>query len=305
MELEVPAQQKAFLSQVTDAGLLMPLGRQGLFARSALFEEIAAGVGRLVDRLGSGQNPMKLTFPPVIPLQLANASGALSSFPNLLGLVYTFTGDDKQHAQLLSNLEDGRELSDILEPTSLALVTAACHPLYPLLRGVLPEGGCYADVLGQCFRFEPSNDPARLLSFRQRELVCLGAPAAVARQYESWVTGAEELLQGLGLAASSAAASDPFFGRAGRLLADAQRSKNLKTEIVVKFYDQEGGTAIASCNLHEDHFCRSFDIRTPDGSVAHSACVGFGLERITLALVHTHGVDIDGWPLALRDRLTL
>ena len=34
-----------------------------------------------------------------------------------------------------------------------------------------------------------------------------------------------------------------------------------------------------------DHFGINYDIRTNDGEVAHSACVGFGLERIALALL--------------------
>ena len=36
-------------------------------------------------------------------------------------------------------------------------------------------------------------------------------------------------------------------------------------------------------------------------SVAHTACVGFGLERITLALLRHHGLDLAAWPEAVRD----
>ena len=49
----------------------------------------------------------------------------------------------------------------------------------------------------------------------------------------------------------------------------------------------------------------AFDIRTHDGAVAHSACVGFGLERIALALFKTHGLDVSGWPLEVRNVLDL
>ena len=62
-------------------------------------------------------------------------------------------------------------------------------------------------------------------------------------------------------------------------------------------------TAIASANYHEDHFGLPFGMHTPDGEVAHSACFGYGLERITLALFATHGSDVAGWPGEVRSAL--
>jgi seryl-tRNA synthetase len=62
-------------------------------------------------------------------------------------------------------------------------------------------------------------------------------------------------------------------------------------------------TAIASANYHLDHFGVPFAIRTADGEAAHSACIGFGLERITLALLRTHGLDPADWPTTVRTRL--
>ena len=62
-------------------------------------------------------------------------------------------------------------------------------------------------------------------------------------------------------------------------------------------------SAISSANYHEDHFGLPFDLRTPDGEIAHSACFGFGLERITLALFATHGMDVANWPAGVRSAL--
>jgi hypothetical protein len=36
---------------------------------------------------------------------------------------------------------------------------------------------------------------------------------------------------------------------------------------------------------------------------AHTACLGFGLERITLALVKRHGLDQERWPATVREEL--
>ena len=66
-----------------------------------------------------------------------------------------------------------------------------------------------------------------------------------------------------------------------------------------------GPTALASTNYHEDHFGHPFSLRTPDGEHAHSACIGFGLERITLALLSTHGLDPAAWPDSVRESLSL
>jgi hypothetical protein len=50
--------------------------------------------------------------------------------------------------------------------------------------------------------------------------------------------------------------------------------------------------AVMSCNYHLEHFGEAFDIRTDDGAVAHTACVGFGLERMALALGSDAGSEI-------------
>jgi hypothetical protein len=46
-----------------------------------------------------------------------------------------------------------------------------------------------------------------------------------------------------------------------------------------------------------------YGLRTADGEVAHTACLGFGLERVVLALLHTHGLDLHAWPAAVRGKL--
>ena len=62
-------------------------------------------------------------------------------------------------------------------------------------------------------------------------------------------------------------------------------------------------TAISSSNYHLDHFGMAFSIETASGGTAHSACVGFGAERITFALLRTHGLDPGSWPARVTGRL--
>ena len=87
--------------------------------------------------------------------------------------------------------------------------------------------------------------------------------------------------------------------------ASAEVEQRLKVEILAPITSEENPTAITSSNYHLDHFGVAFDIRTADGEVAHSSCVGFGLERIAFALFKTHGMDPDRWPTEVRGVLEL
>jgi hypothetical protein len=84
------------------------------------------------------------------------------------------------------------------------------------------------------------------------------------------------------------------------MLAANQRSEELKYEIVAPVFDCGRPTAISSSNCHLDHFSRPFGIETADGGPAHTSCFGFGVDRITLALLDRHGTDPDGWPAGVR-----
>jgi seryl-tRNA synthetase len=159
------------------------------------------------------------------------------------------------------------------------------------------------DVLTVCFRHEPSNDPARMQMFRQREYVRIGDPASVRAHRDLWLERGQQMLRDVQLPVHADIANDPFFGRAGKLLAVSQRDQALKFELLVPICSEEKPTACVSCNYHEDHFGHAFDIRLADGSSAHTACVGFGLERITLALFRWHGFDVSAWPSGVRKTL--
>ncbi len=189
--------------------------------------------------------------------------------------------------------------------SELVLAPAACYPLYPAIaaRGPLPEGGLTLDTSdAYVFRREPSNDPARMQIFHMREIVRIGERDVVLEWRERWRERAAELLRSLGLDIEMDLATDPFFGRTGRLLASAQREQQLKVELLAPISGSER-TAIASSNYHQDHFGHTFGLRTAAGELAHTGCTAFGEERIVLALLSTHGLDPDGWPEEVRRQL--
>jgi seryl-tRNA synthetase len=294
-----------FLQKLVEARLLIPSGVDGVYGRGDRFEAVCEGADACVTRLGAGDGAERIRFPPVVTRANFEKSDYLKSFPDLAGVVYSFEGGDREHHALLRRLEQGEPWTAGLVPTDVVMTPAACYPIYPTLAGTLPAGGRRFDVQSYCFRHEPSKDPARMQLFRQREHVRIGTPDDVRAFRDLWRERGAELVAGLGLEARVEVANDPFFGRAGRMLAANQREQALKFELLIPICSREEPTACVSFNDHRDHFGLLFGIHLPDGSPAHTACVGFGLERIALALFHTHGLDVLGWPAPIRRMLAV
>jgi len=286
----------AFRDRLLEHGVLVSSGVPGLYGRSGAFEEVVDGIERYVTRMGRADGPEVLRFPPILNRSHMARSGYLNSFPQLAGSVHSFDGGAAEHKELMHHLDVGEEWADALPPTDVALTPAACYPVYPIAAGMLPEGGRLFDVMSYCFRHEPSTDPARMQSFRQREYVRLGTPDDVRAFRDLWLERSQMMLSSLGLQVKADLANDAFFGKRGRMLAASQRDQSLKFEILAPVADAEALTAIASCNYHLDHLSGAFGVYTAPNEFAHTACVGFGLERITLALFAAHGLCVDEWP---------
>jgi seryl-tRNA synthetase len=135
-----------------------------------------------------------------------------------------------------------------------------------------------------------------------REYVRVGRPDDITSWRSRWLERGLEMMQGLLLDVHIALANDPFFGRTGRMLAANQREQELKYELVVPITSSENPTAVLSFNYHQELFGSLYGI-TVEGSTAHTGCVGFGMERVVLALLKTHGLDPSAWPANVRARL--
>jgi seryl-tRNA synthetase len=295
--------EKTFFDDLVAARLIVPSGVPGVFGRGAVFEDVVGRLGDLVTRWGAEDRAEKLAFPPTLSRQIFEKSEYLESFPHLAGTVWSFEGTDAQHLELKERIRDGKPWGDLQSMTDVVLAPSACYPVYPIFAGRLPEEGKVVDVQQWVFRHEPSEEPTRMQSFRMREYVRMGTPAEVVRWRGGWLDRGLALLVSLGLDARVEVASDPFFGRSGRMLVKNQKEAQLKFEVVVPLTSEEKPCALCSFNYHQDHFGRIFGIESADGNVAHTACLGFGMERVAMALFKTHGVNTGSWPDGVKKQL--
>lgn len=296
---------KSLIDDLFDNGILFDCGVDGLYGRSGVFEEVIECFERLVTRLGAPEKPTRIHFPPGISRATLERSGYMKSFPQLAGCVHAFMGGPRDHTKLLDMMAAGDDWTELQQPTQVALTPAACYPLYPTVaaRGPVPSEGLLFELSSYCFRHEPSKDPARMQLFRMREFVRIGTAEQVRAFREGWLERGKAMIASLELPCEVDLANDPFFGRGGKMMASNQRDQGLKFELLIPVTSTEEPTACLSFNYHQDHLGQSWGLKFEDGSICHSACVGFGLERVALALFRHHGPDVAAWPKKARAAL--
>ena len=176
-------------------------------------------------------------------------------------------------------------------PVDTVLTPAACYHIYTGHQGQRLPAPLYLTTRNTCFRREPHYQPLqRQWSFSMREIVCLGTPAEAAAFLDTARAMTQRFAALIDLPLDWAPATDPFFRPRSDPAALMQRLEPIKHEAVY------GGTlALASANLHHDHFGGAFDI-TRDSRPASSACLAFGIERWLYALTDRHGPDPAAWP---------
>jgi seryl-tRNA synthetase len=282
--------------------LLLPSPVGGVYGRTGLFEQIIEGLSFFISRHREPETQV-VRFPPVMSRSQLERSGYLHSFPHLLGGVSCLKGSEATVRALVEQPDWVDELS----ATDLVLSPAACYPVYPMAAagGPIPADGLLFDVASDCFRHESTHEIGRFQSFRMREFVCIGTPEQVQEFRTRWMFLAQRLVKLLGLAHQVVPASDPFFGRAGRLAAMSQLEQSLKYELLIPLRSKEEPTACMSFNCHRDHFSLAWHLLMENGEKAHTGCVAFGLDRLALALFKTHGLDLRMWPALVRENLSI
>jgi seryl-tRNA synthetase len=294
------------LAELTRRRWIRPLGRGqvgfagGAFALRRLLDDAVRDLAR------ASFGAQEEDYPALIDPDVLARTGYLGSFPQSICLVSHLTEDfDAIEAFRAANTQsDSLQVPDpgALTHSHAALRPAVCLPVYRALEGIsLPAEGLVVTTEGKAFRYESGNMEGlkRLWDFSMREIVFAGSARFVEEQRARVIDAVTELMRRWDLAFRLVSASDPFFATVRGSKALWQRSRGLKHEMVVDV--GTGLVAAGSINVAGTLFGDAFRISTHDGEVATTACVGFGLERLVLALFSQHGFEPARWPPPIRE----
>ncbi|MDQ3610105.1 MAG: hypothetical protein M4D85_00620 [Actinomycetota bacterium] len=247
--------------------------------------------------LAGAWHATELRFPSLIAAAELERIDYFRSFPHLATYAVCLSADEPNLAAFVDAgpVKSGAvNLTDVA-PVKHVLAPAACYHLYANQRGQHLEQPRYFTTRCTCFRRETHYVPfERQWGFTMREIVCVGT----ARETQDFLTTAaaavDALVARLGLTLAWDRATDPFFQPSKNPQYLMQQVDPTKYELL---YDDR--LAIASTNLHHDHFGRAFDITrgdSPVGAPAFTACVAFGIERWLAAFLGSFGPDEAAWP---------
>lgn len=279
------------LQQLTDCGLRwLPSGNAAL--SGPLYELFTACDAAFVMLADTWQAAGE-EHPAMLDAADLQAINYLASFPHLATFPVCLDADATNLAKFAAEPLGASNAVRLTDTASVrqVLTPAACYHVYPRHRGERLTAACYLTIRNTCFRREAYYEPLRRQwSFRMREIVCLGTRAEVAEFLAAASKLVDALLRELGLSAPWAPATDPFFEPARNPQYLAQKVQPTKHEA-----RYGGDLAIASVNMHEDHFGAAFGIERA-GQPAASGCLAFGVERWLYAIADRYGVEMAGWP---------
>jgi hypothetical protein len=255
-----------------------------------LFERIDRSLAGLAWAWGAEE----YRFPTFVSARELQRLDYFRSFPHLVTFPVCLDGDEGNLRSFADGSPvDGEDHVQLTRPSPIAdvLTPAACYHVFIHLQGTTADEPRYLTTRNTCFRREAYFSPLeRQWSFSMREVVAIGSLEEVRWFLASCQSLLDRMLEALGLPVEWQVATDPFFrpSSSGKHL--AQLVNPTKKEAVF-----DGRLAIASLNLHQDHFGRIFAIRR-GGADAYSGCVAFGLERWLYAFTTCFGPDPAGWP---------
>ena len=249
----------------------------------------------------------EIQFPILFPIDKFNQGGYFEKFPHHIMFQAVLKNDINTIKEFSKSGVNENFLSNI-EPPKSVLINASCVPVYPMLANSKYENQKAAKVFfvtGKCFRNEGANveELSRLNEFTVSEIVFFGTDELIRdgidkakKLWEFWVNI-------FNLNCKIETANDSFFAGNYKKLKFFQLIGNAKKEFKCLLPHSNKYIATSSANYHRTQFTKRYNIKSDKG-YCHSGCIGFGIERLTYALLCQKGIDLDKWDQATIDEVS-
>lgn len=299
--------------QLEDRGDVVWLG-DGLALLKGQFLDVKLALEQIWRmRILARFQPVEIENPAIWSPQLAVKSGHLNDFPHESAFVFGAKPTGESRMAITSFFSEEATIS--VETAAVRLLDnleliglnqpSVCTSCYEIASATDWLGGAILTTQNRVFRNEGTRSLSRLMSFTVRDLIVIGPPSTVETESLRFQDTLIKFLEDLELPFSLEEATDPFFGRAtGKL--SFQAALGLKKEFRFGHAGGRNSFAFASANRHLDNFSQRFDWNgAAEKGIKHSACLGVGFERLTLALFTNFGPDRRSWPKSLQKDLAL
>jgi seryl-tRNA synthetase len=293
------------------AGQVIPI-QPGFYTLQGDFLRVFQAVNQVVLRMATALGAIEQEHPAVWPVRLFKMIDYFHEFPHQM-ILCAPVKDDFASRSMFSKLYRKDQdfetvpMDSLMADASYGLQPAVCDCCYYSLEGARNHSDAYYTTVNKVFRNErsASNRLDRLTNFTVRDIMFVGSEAFVLEARERLIERLSRLIVDLTLRAKIETANDPFFANDSAMKSVFQNAHRLKYELLADIPHLGKEIAVGSVNLHTDFFGKAFDIRLADGEVAHSGCIGVGMERMTYALFCQHGPELKGWPAPVLEFLGL
>jgi seryl-tRNA synthetase len=275
--------------------------QRGIYSYSGIFLSLVSGFDEYFLDYAKSIGASESIYPSTLPLKNLQASGYVSNFPHHT-LFVSGANKSKNEISLLATSKNisSKQMSD----PELVLSPTVCYRCFDVLSNtnIKSDLELYTATC-ECFRNEgiASQDISRLTNFRMREIVFIGTPPNIEKTRQRICAHARDAIDEFDLSASLVTAFDPFFTTANDKKRGYQNMMGLKYEMRMKIPYLNAEISCMSFNNHQKTLIEAYNI-SPNRDLA-SGCVGYGLERLALAVFAQHGLNPQNWPISLKSIL--
>lgn len=231
-------------------------------------------------------------FPSTLKKSTLIKSKYLRSFPQHAYFVAP-TKIDHRVLKKLNNSEFKSE--NFLEKHDQNLCPSACYPFFEANENKKIDKQIVTAIVN-CHRYELADvqNLTRLRSYWVREIIFYDNLIDIETNLSEFMKWINKILTKWDINFEIKTANDPFFLETGKKIAQFQSAKNLKHELLLNCKNKK--IAVGSFNNHLHHLTSSFNFISDKKIPFSSACIGFGIDRFSYALLSQLGNNIYKWP---------